>query len=398
MRRLEAIARLPNVPKVNFISGLLTRDLRVMFLAYFAGAFGDGLYAYVLPYYMEDTLNTSPVEIGALYATANVCVAVTLLAGGFLADKYDRKKVLILSWLLWVPAPLIFAFSGNWIQMLPGMMLWGVFFSQPASTAYIVTTTDKNKLTLALTAISAAWSLGYVFSPAIGGYLAQATGMQTVFFLASAFYGSAGILLFFLRKQTPVHHEPQVGGHSKLALLKNRRLLVFSAFLSAAMFSILLFRPFTPTFVADAYGYGSFEIGVLGSSFFLGSGILGIALGKFGDKFKKEYAFAAALVLTAVSLVLLMLFGNFHILLATHLLIGASYLAWPIMNAIIGSCAPKISRALWVAIPQAISMFAAIFAPYLGGVLYEASPQYPFIFGVVATLVLASVALAKLRE
>ena len=60
MRRLEAIARLPNVPKVNFISGLLTRDLRVMFLAYFAGAFGDGLYAYVLPYYMRDTLAARP--------------------------------------------------------------------------------------------------------------------------------------------------------------------------------------------------------------------------------------------------------------------------------------------------------------------------------------------------
>lgn len=370
----------------------------MLFLAYFAGAFGDGLYAYVLPYYLRDTLNASPVEVGVLYAAANICVAATLLAGGFLADKYDRKKVLILSWLLWVPAPLIFAFAGNWIQMLPGMLLWGVFFSQPASTAYIVTTVDKTKLTLALTAISAAWSLGYVFSPAIGGYLAQITGMQIVFFLASVFYASAGILLFLLRKQAPAQHAPQASGHSTLQLLKNRKLLVFSAFLAAAMFSILLFRPFIPTFVADAYGYKSFEIGVLGSFFFLGSGILGIALGRVGDKFKKAYAFAAALFIIAASLVLLMLFGDFRVLLATQLLVGASYLAWPLMNAIIGSHAPETGRALWVAVPQAISMFAAIFAPYVGGVLYEASPYYPFVFGVAATLVLALVALAKLRE
>jgi len=299
-----------------------------------------------------------------------------------------------------VPAPLIFAFAHNWIQMLPGMLLWGILFSQPASTAYIVTTTDKRKLTLTFTAISAAWSLGYTFSPAIGGYLAQTTGMQTVFFLASLFYASAGILLFSIRKQAPQRNTQPAPEKtsSTLQLLKNRKLLIFSAFLGATMFAILLFRPFIPTFLADVYSYKGFEIGVLGSFYFFGSGILGIALGKVGDKFKKTYALAAALAFTAFSLALLIMFGNFNILLVTHVLIGASYLAWPIMNAIIGSCAPEKARARWVAVPQAVSMFGAVFAPYLGGVLYEASPYYPFIFGITATLLMAAVALAKLHD
>lgn len=349
---------------------------------------------------MTDTLNASPVEIGILYTTANTCVAVTLLAGGFLADKYDRKKIMIISWLSWAPAPIIFAFAHNWTQMLPGMLLWGILFNQPASTAYIVTTVDKKKLTLAFTAISAAWSLGYTFSPALGGYLSQITSMQTVFFTASAFYASAGIILFFLTQQIPPKDtQPATEKKcSSLQVLKNRKLLVFSAFLGATMFAILLFRPFVPTFLSDAYAYGGFEIGILGSFYFFGSGIIGIALGKVGDKYKKAYALAAALLFTAVSLTLLLTFGNFHILLVTHMLIGASYLAWPIMNAIIGSSAPEKARARWVAIPQAVSMFGAVFAPYLGGVLYEASPYYPFIFGIAAALFMAVVALAKLRD
>jgi predicted MFS family arabinose efflux permease len=125
---------------------------------------------------------------------------------------------------------------------------------------------------------------------------------------------------------------------------------------------------------------------------------VGIALGRVGDKFKKSYALAAALALVGSSLVLLLLFGDFNVLLVTHVLIGSSYLAWPLMNAIIGSCAPEKARALWIAIPQSVSMFGAVFAPYLGGVLYEASPYYPFIFGIVATLFLALLALAKLRD
>jgi MFS family permease len=364
------------------------------------GSFGDGLYAYILPYYITESLKASPVEIGTLYATANVFAALTLLTAGVLADRYDRKKILILGWLGWVPAPLIFAFARNWVQMLPGMALWGIWFGPPASTAYIVTTVSKGKLTLTFTVISSAWGIGYIFSPALGGYLARSTGMQLVFFLAFLFYASAGVLLFFIRSQLPAKNVQQTSekSYSKFQLLKDRKLLVLSAFLGSTMFAILLFRPFIPTFLAEVYGYTGFEIGVLGSFSFFGSAILGIALGRIGDKFKRSYALAAALALVGSSLVLLLFFGDFQVMLATQMLVGASYLAWPLMNAIIGPYAPESVRALWVAIPQTISMFSSILAPYFGGVLYEVSPFYPFIFGIAITLLLALFAFAKLLD
>jgi len=347
--------------------------LRIIFFSNLAGSFGDGLYAYILPYYMKESLKASPVQVGTLSATANIFAALTLLTAGLLADKYDRKKILILGWVAWVPAPLIFAFARNWVQMLPGMALWGVWFGPPASTAYIVTTVNKSKLTLTFTVVSSAWSLGYIFSPALGGYIARTTGMLLVFFLAFVFYALAGVLLFFIRSQFPaknIHQIPE-GKYSKLQLLKNRQLLGLSAFLGSTMFAILLFRPFIPTFMADVYGYRGFEIGVLGSFSFFGSAVLGIALGRVGDKFKRSYALASTLVIVGSSLALFLLFGDFRVMLGTQVLLGASYLAWPLMNAIIGPYAPEAARALWVAIPQAISMFSSVLAPYIGGILYE---------------------------
>jgi MFS family permease len=144
-----------------------------MFFSNLAGSFGDGLYAFIMPYYMTESLKAGPVEVGILYATANIFAALTLLVAGVFADRYDRKKILILGWLAWVPAPIIFASAHDWVQMLPGMALWGVWLGPPTSTAYIVTTVDKGKLTLTFTALSSAWSLGYIFSPALGGYLAK---------------------------------------------------------------------------------------------------------------------------------------------------------------------------------------------------------------------------------
>ena len=173
-------------------------------------------------------------------------------------------------------------------------------------------------------------------------------------------------------------------------------MVMLSAFFGAVMFTLFLFRPFVPTFLANVYSYGGFEIGVLGSFSFLGSAVLGIALGRIGDKFKKAYALAAALILVGCSLAMFVLFGDFRVLVVTHLLVGASYLSWPLMSAIIGPHAPESARAFSVAVPLTVGMFASTFAPYVGGVLYEASPYYPFVLAIAAASLLAVLAFAAL--
>jgi MFS family permease len=324
--------------------------------------------------------------------------ALTLLASGLFGDRYDRKKILILGWAFWIPAPLIFAFASNWAQMLPGMALWGVFLGPPVSAAYIVTIAKREKVTLTFAAVSSAFSLGYIFSPALGGYLVGTTGMQLVFFLAFFFYAFASILLFFIKSQVPTRNAATAPGKkdSKWGLLRNKRLVCLSVFMGLAMFTVFLFRPFMPTFLANVYGYSEFQIGVLGSFTFFGSAVLAIGLGRLGDKFKKSYALGAALALVGFSLILLLLSGDFRILLVTSLLVGASFLSWPLMGAIIGPQAPESARAFSVAIPLVAGMFGSIFAPYLGGAIYEVSPFYPFVFGIAGTLSLAIFAFAAL--
>ena len=151
--------------------------MKLLFAVNSVGAFGDGLYAYLLPVFLTENLGASPEEVGILYAAMSLCAALTLLVAGILADKYDRKKIMIVGWLAWVPAPLIFSLARNWLDALPGMMLWGVWLGGPTVTAYVVATADKNRLTLTFTTISAAWSLGtfsrqlLLFSVVLSPYL-----------------------------------------------------------------------------------------------------------------------------------------------------------------------------------------------------------------------------------
>lgn len=386
--------------KLGFPSEVLNRDLKLIFASNLVGSFGDGLYAYLLPYYMSETLEASGVEVGILYAVVGLVAALTLFVGGMLADKYDRKKIMIAGWIMWLPAPLIFSLAENWLQMLPGMILWGFWLGGSTSTAYIVTSADKSKLTLTFTALSAAWSFGYIFSPALGGYLSAAASMHIVFYSAFVLYALAGFILVFISSQhtTGYTQHPSEERYSFFKLLRTRKLLTLSIFFALTMFILMLFRPSVPQFLGDLYGYGDFEIGVLGSVSFFGSAVLGILLGRLGDKWRKAYALATSMILCCVSLVFLVLFDNFLILIITFFIAGGSYVTWSLMGAIVGPLAPEAFRARWVSIPQTVSMFGSFIAPYIGGVLYDVSPYYPFLVAIVATLFLALLASTKLFE
>jgi len=369
----------------------LGRDLTIALVSNSIGSFGDGLYAYLLPVYMTRTLGSNSTEIGALYSIVNLFAASTLLLGGILADQYDPKKVMIAGWALWVPVPVIFSLATSWPGMVFGMMLWGFWLGGPSVAAYVVRATDRQKLTFAFTALSAGWSLGYVFSPAVGGYFAETFGMRIVFALASILYASAGFVLVFITGQ-----QPRVDSHMSLEhsysfahLLRRRELLKHSVLFSLTMFTLMVFRPFVSRFLADIYRYSEARIGILGSILFFGSSVLGILLGRLGDKWRRSYSLSTSLGLCSFSLVLLLASGEFSYLMIALFLAGSSYTMWSLLNAIITSQSPESARARWVSIPQALAMFTSTFAPLLGGILYDYSPKYPFMLAIGTMLLLA---------
>jgi MFS family permease len=378
---------------------VLSKDLKLVFTCNLVGSFGDGLYAYLLPVYMSNTLGADSVQIGILYAVLSLSAALTLLISGTLADRYDRKKIMIAGWLAWLPVPLIFSIASNWIGMVPGMIMWGFWLGQPAGTAYIVTAADPSMLTLTFTTMSAAWSIGYIFSPALGGFLSGNIGMKPVFYIAFVLYSLACLSLFFIKSQRAKNIQTRMeNNYSFKELLKTRKLLVMTIFFAVLMFVLTMFRPFIPEFVADVYKLGDFEVGVLGSISFASSAVLSLLLGRLGDRSGKSYPLALSAILTSVSTVLLLLSGSFAILAVSFLLIGGSYLTWSLLSAIAGPMAPESCRARWVAVPQTVSMFASFIAPYFGGLLYSFSPEYPFVVAATIMPILALLAVRLFRD
>jgi len=379
----------------NFLSGALNRDLKLIFVSTLIGAFGDGLYYWMLPLYVR-ALGAGPVEVGIFFSITCLTAAFTLILGGLLADKYDRKKVIILGWLVWLPVPILFSLAANWIQLLPGAVLYGCWIGQPAFSSYIVASAVKEKMMLTFAIISSSWSFGYFFSPALGSYISTVVGMRWVFCLAFLLYASCTCGLLFINSQRVGTQFSELS--LSTALVKRKKIIVWTIFFAVIMFFMFLIRQLVPQILSDEYNLSEFHIGVLGSITFLGSAPLGIILGRIGDKWKKAGTISVCMILSCVSIITLVSFNNFFTLSLACFLLGASFTTWSLIGAVVGSFAPETLRARWISFPLSASMLAAFLAPYLGGLLYESSHYYPFLVFIMATALLSVLALAKLFE
>jgi MFS family permease len=396
----------------------LTRDVLLICLSNIVGAFGEGLYFWVFPLYVR-SLHADYVQLGIVLSALMGFAAIFPLFGGFLADRFDRKKILILSWTPWIFAPLIYSFAENWTQLIPGTFCWGIsMIGLPAATAYIITcVNDKTKLASALTIVWATYSFSYIFAPGIGGYLATIMGMRWVLWVSTVLSAISTGVFFFLRSQHPRKEEARTeskplqtpnerGFWRKIVLAFHapeekgllRKILVWSAFLTISSFFISIGRPFVQTFLNESLKMNEVQIGLFGSVNFAGITIIGVAMGRAGDKWRKSWAMGICLLLYFASIIPLLLTREITTLLFIAFLLGGSAISAQLVYSFVGTIAPKAKRGLWVSIPQTFSLAASFAAPYLGGYLYTLSPTYAFITSVSIMPFLAVYAIAKLKD
>jgi MFS family permease len=386
----------------GFSFNAFNRDIWLICISNVIGAFGEGLYFWVFPLYIR-SLQADPIQLGLVFSALFGVAALAPIPGGLLADKFDRKKLLILSWAPWVFAPLIYSFAENWTQLIPGTILWGVsMLGFPVITAYVITSvTDKRQLTSVLAFVWASYSFSYIFAPATGGYLATVIGMPGVLRLSTVFAAVATIIFFFLHSQHPRKNETETRLQSASPVdgrRMRRTMLVWAGFYTALTFFTSIVRPYVPTLLGEQFKLSEFYVGLFGSVNYAGVTFLGIAVGRLGDRWPKSRAISLCLLFYIASVVPLILVRDTATLMFVAFIFGGSAASGSLVSSFVGTIAPQNKQALWVSIPQTTSLMAAFAAPYLGGYLYTLSPYYAFIVSASGIPFLVLFALRWLHE
>ncbi len=398
---MSLAARFRRVLSLGVPFEAFTRDIWLVCLSNIIGAFGEGLYFWVFPVYIR-SLQADYVQLGLVFSALYGASALAPLPGGLLADRFDRKKILILAWTPWVFAPLVYSFASNWVQLIPGAIFWGIsMVGIPAMSAYIITSArDKAKLASVLAVVWSSYSFSYIFAPAIGAFLTTVIGMQWVLRVSSVFCAVATGVFLFLASQHPRTKTeiPAVSNHSSHRAGLWRKLLLWSAFYTVTSFFVTVGRTFVQTFLTEQVLLNEFYLGVFGSLNFAGLTFIGLAMGRLGDRWRKSYALSICVLLYALSMIPIMFVREPVFLMSAAFFYGGAIVVGSLVGSYVGGIAPVHRRGVWVSIPQTLSLLAAFAAPYLGGYLYTQSPYSAFMVSILPMPFLALFAVLALKE
>jgi multidrug resistance protein len=270
--------------------------LLIIFVTVFIDLIGFGIVIPVLPYYAEGTkFGATPSQVGLLFASYSVMQLIFAPVLGRLSDKYGRRPILLISLLGTSVGFLILGFATTLWMLFVGRIIDGISGGNISTAqAYIADITTKENRAKGMGLIGAAFGLGFVFGPAIGGILSR-WGINVPFLFAGGLAFLNAILLYFALPETVTPDHPARisaaagrGWQQLIGALRNPQLgfVLTIYFLSIVAFSIMtatfsLFMMFRLGYDAFHNGWVFAFVGII--SAIIQGGLIGKLVKRFGE-------------------------------------------------------------------------------------------------------------------
>ena len=149
----------------------MKRSLILILLFVFIDVLGFGLILPLLPYYAAD-FNASSFMVGLLLSANALTQMIGAPILGRLSDRYGRKPLLIASISGTVISFLVLGLANSLAVLFLSRIMDGLLGGNVSlAQAYITDSTTKENRSTGLGMIGAAFGVGFIFGPALGGLL-----------------------------------------------------------------------------------------------------------------------------------------------------------------------------------------------------------------------------------
>ena len=154
----------------NNFAPRMDRKLYILYLTVFIDLVGFGIVIPILPIYATE-LGASSLMVGLIMAVYALMNFIFSPFWGSLSDKHGRRPVIAGTVLITAMAFLLLANAHTIAVLLLARAMAGVGSANIAtSQAYITDVTERENRAKALGMIGAAFGLGFIFGPPIGGF------------------------------------------------------------------------------------------------------------------------------------------------------------------------------------------------------------------------------------
>ena len=347
--------------------------LVIIFITIFIDLVGFGIVIPVLPLYAE-RFGASEEIIGLLIAIYSVMQFIFAPLLGRLSDRVGRRPVLLAS---------LIGTSIGFLLMGLADALWLLFVARAidgisggnisTAQAYIADVTPPDQRSRGMGLIGAAFGLGFIFGPAIGGAMSMISPEAPFFFAAALAAVNATALYFRLPESLSAEHRSQARERpSVVQILKETESRTLVPVMATYFFATVAFGLLTATYAlfanhrfnfdATHTGYMFAYLGVLGAV--IQGGLLGRLVNIFGDK---PLAVAGTALLGA-SMFALPMSANLLMLIitSTGIAIGNSLMT-PTLNGLASKSVDAANQGRVLGVMSSAASLARIIGPAAGG-------------------------------
>ncbi len=294
--------------------------------------------------------------------------AASNYVAGTWMDRWGRKPVLVVGWLVAVPVPLLLIWAPSWGWVIAANVLLGVSQGMTWSTTVVmkIDLVGPARRGLAMGLNEAAGYAAVAATALATGYLAQAYGLRPEPFILGIAFAALGLGLSTLvvketrehaRLEAATHVARADGRHDHLhSELTSREVLVQTSFREPALSAAsqagmvnnlndgLAWGLFPILFAAA--GLSLAKIGILAALYPAVWGLGQLVTGALSDRLGRKWMIASGMLLQAAALAMIAAVGAFWLWALAAVLLGAgTALVYPTLLAAIGDVAHPAWRA-----------------------------------------------------
>ena len=356
---------------------------------------GFGIVLPLLPLY-ADRFGASGTEIGILVLSYSAAQLLLAPIWGRLSDRVGRRPILIVGLLGSAISYVVFAYAGSVSLLLLSRVMAGVGGANiPVAQAYVADISPRDRLAGNMGLIGAAFGLGFIFGPAIGGVLAPvapelpglaaaglctANALLALVLLPESLSRSQRAKLKAERSKEPSRSATPSTGRVGLASIELRLVLRSREFLRVLLLSFIfttafsIMHPIFPLYAAERFGLSEPDVGWLFAfigviSAVMQGGVVRVLAARIGEVSlirASAVPFVIGFVLIGAASSIPMLLGGLGLLAVGF---GGTL---PSLVSLLSRSAPDELQGGSLGVGQSVGALGRIVGPFMSGVLWDA--------------------------
>ena len=253
------------------------RDLAIVAISESIWGLGEGLFIYFLPLALQ-RWNTDAVQIGAVLSMIGVTMAVVQVPAGYFSDRFGTRPLIFAALLLGIASAIVMAAARSLPIFVAGLLAYGCtsFISAPMNS-YVTSLRGSWTVQRAVTFRAAAFQVGAIFGPILGGWIANTYGLSIVFRYSAGLFMVSTLVMSLARR--PIVLEHQEASIHLVSPIANPRFLGLLAIVFFTIIAISVPQQLTSLYLLNVQHLSMQQIGAMGTIASIGTAIIMFSLG-----------------------------------------------------------------------------------------------------------------------